>query len=502
MRNISNPHILSLLFLILLNNEAKILTVNKATTDSLQFGQNELEGKPFTILFQDERFKTYLFEKITKEEVISNQDSCLLSKNGRSVPIIYSSSPLKDKSGVLIGTVFIARDITLHKQIESELIKSKEKAEESDHLKTVFLANMSHEIRTPMNAISGFSELIEFENDEDKRRQYLKIIQNSSSNLMNLVLDIIELSRIEVGDLNLKYSDCNVHEMFVELNNVFSNELIKREKSDVQLSYILEDKYLTTHSDKNRLRQVMSNLLDNALKFTSKGTIKFTCEKKDDNLIFSVTDTGTGIPAEDQNKIFDYFTKFNYQELNNYGTGIGLSIVEKIVEKLKGRIWFKSVWGEGSSFFFSIPYIKPITDPETEFGQKVHDDSASVAAESRSKILVVEDDKTSFILIKELLKSLNVEIHHVIDGIDAIDFVKINPDTQLILMDVKLPGMNGYDATQAIKQINPGIPVIVQTAHAMLGEREKALSFGCDDYITKPLNLKKLQELVKQYLSN
>lgn len=242
-----------------------------------------------------------------------------------------------------------------HVAQKHELQDAKERAEKSDKLKSAFLANMSHEIRTPMNSILGFSELLEEETSESLRAQYLKIIQTNGDNLMKLIDDLMDLSKIEAGDLTVRYSTFSINEIFEELNQIFSNEIEKRKRSEVQLSYHLPNDNMAMYSDPYRIKQVLSNLLTNAVKFTVQGNITFDCKKVNDEFIFSVSDTGTGIPEKDQKKIFERFTKFNYNSLNSEGSGIGLSIVEKIVTILEGRIWLKSVVGEGSSFFFSIP---------------------------------------------------------------------------------------------------------------------------------------------------
>jgi signal transduction histidine kinase len=243
--------------------------------------------------------------------------------------------------------------------IKKDFIGQKERAIRSDKLKSAFLSNMSHEIRTPMNAIVGFSELLENENEYVKRHQYINIIKNSGNNLLKLISDIIDLSKIEAGDLHLNYSDFSIHDLFTEIKDIYSLELLRREKSDIQFKYILPDGDSIINSDPIRLKQVLFNLLNNAMKFTSRGSITFGCEKKKGELLFSVSDTGTGIPEEDQKKIFERFSKFNYEGLNNEGSGIGLSIVEKIVGMLKGRIWLDSEPGKGTTFFFTIPLVSP-----------------------------------------------------------------------------------------------------------------------------------------------
>jgi signal transduction histidine kinase len=241
--------------------------------------------------------------------------------------------------------------------VKMDFVRQTKRAIRSDKLKSAFLSNMSHEIRTPMNAIVGFSELLENENDYVKRHQYTTIIKNSGNNLLKLINDIIDLSKIEAGDLKLDYADFSVREMFIEIYEIYVLELIRVEKSDIKFRYSLPDGDFMIYSDQLRLKQVLFNLLNNSVKFTKKGSISFSCEKKRSELVFSVSDTGTGIPEEDQKKIFERFSKFNYQGLNSAGSGIGLSIVEKIIGLFDGKIWLKSETGIGSTFYFSIPFI-------------------------------------------------------------------------------------------------------------------------------------------------
>lgn len=390
--------------------------------------------------------------------------------------------------------------IFIMNNIKRDFIRQKEKAEKADKLKSAFLANMSHEIRTPMNAILGFSELIENEPDNEKRLYYGSIIKNSGDSLLKLINDIIDLSKIEAGDLQVTYSEFNIHVLFDEIKDIYTIELLKRGKSDVKLSCWPPDGEMMVFSDRVRVKQVICNLLNNAMKFTTQGSIKVECLLRDKELLFSVSDTGAGIPEEDQQRVFDRFTKFNYQGLNAEGTGIGLSIVQKLVLLLKGNIWFKSVWGEGSVFYFTIPYVIPVSlwKPVIENQEKM----PQIKIHSGLEILIVEDDKTSFLLLKEILRPLSLVIHHVTNGDEAVNFAKDNPPVSLILMDIELPSIDGLEASREIKKINSQIPIIAQTAYAMTGDREKALQAGCDEYITKPLNSKSLLTLVNKYLSN
>lgn len=395
-----------------------------------------------------------------------------------------------------IGCLF--EEYVLQKE---ELKQAKEKAEESDRLKSAFLANMSHEIRTPMNAIVGFSELVEFESDPAKKHQYVKIIQNSSTNLLNLIVGIVDLSKIEIGAMQLSYSNFMISEIFNELKEIYTLELIKREKPDIKLNFYLPASDIFINSDPYRIKQVISNLLGNAVKFTTSGTITFKCAKLDNELIFSVSDTGIGIPEKDQKKIFERFIKFDYHGMNNEGTGIGLSLVEKLVTLLDGKIWLKSTEGKGSTFFFSIPFTAPTSISAPVSLNNFRKKNIKGISEKKKQILIVEDDKESFFLIQEILHPFNFEINHVGDGKDAVEFVKMNPETQLILMDMRLPFMNGDEATAEIRKFNPDVLIIAQTAYAMLGDREKAIEAGCNDYLTKPLESKKLQELVTHLLN-
>lgn len=384
--------------------------------------------------------------------------------------------------------------------IKKDFINQREKAIKSDKLKSAFLANMSHEIRTPMNHIMGFSELLENEIDTQKRNQFLKIIQNSSTSLLKLINDLIDLSKIEADDLTLNCCDFSINEMFIELQAIYANQLLKKEKTNVILSYELPDNDYIICSDPLRIKQVISNLLNNALKFTASGKITYSCRKEGDELIFSVSDTGTGIPEEDKKIIFERFTKFNYSGMNTEGSGIGLSIVDKIVKLLKGRIWLESELGKGSNFHFSIPahtataVLTPMPVKSTQEEPKLAD------TQFRSAVLVVEDDTNCLYLIKEFLKTLNLNIEQVGDGKAAVEYVKLHPETLLVLMDIRLPLMDGYQATAAIREFNTKIPIIAQTANAMISDKEKALQVGCTDYLAKPLEPVKLQEMVRKYL--
>lgn len=422
---------------------------------------------------------------IDSNSPISN--SIYHSKEARSLDIYFN---------FLIYSIIL---IVLLNAIKRDFVRQKERAVRSDKLKSAFLANMSHEIRTPMNAIVGFSGLIEDENDDAVRSQYVNIIKNSSDSLLKLIDDIIDLSKIEAGDLQLVQADFSVKAMFDELESIYKLELQKKNKEHIAIEFVLPSGDIILQADPFRMRQVLMNLLNNALKFTNQGSIIVSCQKKNGELLFEVKDTGVGIPKSDQANVFDRFTKFDYHGLNNEGSGIGLSIVEKIIHLLQGSIWLESEEGKGTSFYFTIPYsaMKKVT-----FAFESPSETITLITPTNTvKILVVEDDPVSFLLLKEILKPTNYQVYHSENGKDAVEFIQKNTDVDLILMDVNLPVMNGHEATKEIRKFNPKIPIIAQTANAMSGDKEKALEAGCTDFLTKPIQAKLLLEKVSLYLS-
>jgi signal transduction histidine kinase len=410
-----------------------------------------------------------------------------LTKEARSIDIYFN---------FLIYSIIL---IVLLNSIKRDFVRQKERAVRSDKLKSAFLANMSHEIRTPMNAIVGFSGLIEDENDEALRSQYVNIIKNSSDSLLKLIDDIIDLSKIEAGDLQLIQADFSIQTMFNELESIYRLELNKKNKHAVALQFDLPSSDFILQADPFRVRQVLMNLINNAIKFTDKGHIQVACEKKNGELVFSVKDTGVGIPENDQEKIFERFTKFDYHGMNNEGSGIGLSIVEKIIHLLKGKIWLESTLNQGTTFYFTLPYsaVKKVT-----FAFETPSERITVITPTDAvKILVVEDDPVSFLLLKEIFKPTNYQIFHAENGQEGVRFAKEHADLDLILMDVNLPLLNGHDATREIRVFNPSIPIIAQTANAMMGDKEKALDAGCSDFITKPIQAKILLGKVGFFLA-
>ncbi len=386
-----------------------------------------------------------------------------------------------------------------------ELQIAKNKAEESDRLKTAFLSNMSHEIRTPMNAIIGFSHLLKDPNmTKENLNNYIDIITERGNQLLNIINDIIDISKIESGKINIHKSACNVNKLFDELYTMFYNtkELVK--KSHIELRSVKPDVYedIIINTDATRLKQILSNLIDNAIKFTQAGFVEMgysILEMNESKKIqFYVKDSGIGISQENRNLIFNRFRQIDESHTRLFGgTGIGLSISQNLAELLGGDLIVDSKKGEGSTFYLTLPYesVKIVKTPE-EISKS---DKKNINWENKT-ILITEDNPSSFLLLKIILGKTNANILHSSNGKEAVELCKTNPDINAVLMDIQLPVMNGYDATRKIKQNRKDLPVIAQTAHALAEDEIKSKKAGCDDYLTKPIQREKLFAVLSKYL--
>lgn len=476
-----------------------IVDANKAACNYYGWTREELIGKKLSeinMLSQDEI-------KMNIEKVISQKQNKFefkhRLKNGsiRDVEIISSEIEVEEQT-MLHSIIY---DITYRKQVERALIKSKEKAEESDQLKTAFLQNMSHEIRTPMNAIMGFSSLLaDCYNDKALLDQYSAIIRQRSNDLLEIIDDILNISKIESGQLTVNSEEVKLNDFFADLSDYFYGYQKRSGKEQIPFKLKAPDdtSSLAIYTDRVKLRQIFINLLSNAFKFTNKGEIEGGC-KYDTNqkLVFYVSDTGMGIPAEKQELIFERFTQLDQRSTKTVGgTGLGLSIVKGLVELLEGKIWLESEEGKGTRFYFSIPVN--IEDASLPSPPGPRQDSSYDF--SGKTLLVVEDDSDNYLLISAILAGTGVKIIHTEFGKEAVQ-IAISQSPDLILMDIRLPDLNGYMATQQIKEQNPEIRIIAQTAYAALDDRRKAFEAGCSDYISKPLIKEELLDILKKHLS-
>lgn len=384
----------------------------------------------------------------------------------------------------------------------TELIEAKEKAEESDRLKSAFLANMSHEIRTPMNGILGFLDLLqEPELDENEKANYISIMNKSGQRLLDTINDIIEVSKIEAGEIQIKKEKVILKPF---LDYYYDFFLPQVQEKDLQFQ-VVHCKSIpeALFTDKSKLNSILTNLIKNAIKFTVKGSIEFGCKSGDnDEILLYVKDTGRGIEPQKKNLIFHRFMQADPSLTRGHeGSGLGLAITKAYVDALGGRIWVDSKPGEGSCFNFTIPACK------SEMKIALPDKNANLSMNEgqvpdKLRVLIVEDDDSGFTLLQILLKPYNCMISRCVTGHEAVEFCDAHPDTDLILMDIKLPDMDGLEATRLIRQFNKKVVIIAQTAFALSGDKEKALEAGCNGYVSKPIKKDNLLTLVHEYFKN
>ncbi len=378
-------------------------------------------------------------------------------------------------------------------------------AEESDRLKSAFLANMSHELRTPMNAIIAFTNFIKDQNlSAEKREEYVNYITSAGESLLNLIDDIIDIAKIESKELAIHTARCNVTQLLNELHHIFTELKKKRNKDGIQLvldPYCLRNNVFI-ETDPYRLKQILSNLLENALKYTAKGSVEFGYVQNEKHLEFYVKDTGIGIPEDKFDFIFERFSQIDQSVEKQFGgTGLGLAITSNLVTLLGGKIWIESKVNKGSTFYFTVPFEDIQSEPySTKTSGRSPDAVSFFEYKWEGKtILVAEDEDLNYKVLESALLRTKARVLRANNGVEAVENIKGN-HIDLVLMDIQMPTMDGYKATEAIKRFNHNIPVIAQTSFAMEGEKEKCLLAGCDDYLAKPLDLNELFGKINKYI--
>jgi signal transduction histidine kinase len=398
----------------------------------------------------------------------------------------------------------LKEEIRQRKQIEKDLKIAKVAAEKTSEVKGRLLVNMSHEIRTPVNSILGFADLLTNPTiSQDDKAKYLRYVSSSSHNLLFLLDEILEHSRLESGEMEIKTDQCNIVELCSEINESFNRIKNQSGKTEIKILFDQpsegEPSFIIT--DSQRIRQVLSNLLNNSMKYTNEGSIHFGYHSDKEKIEFYVRDTGIGIAPEDIEGIFSRFKRAENQPGRTAsGTGLGLAICKTIVEKMGGRIWVESEMNVGSVFKFSLPLNLGDSTAITQSQRKPYEEVPEPEWPDKT-ILIAEDEELNFLFLREALKPTRIKIHWAKNGHESIELIKDHSEIELVLMDIKMPDMDGYEATRAIKSIRPSVPVIIQTAFALSDEKAKSLKQGGDDFITKPINRQLLLKTLSRFLT-
>lgn len=452
----------------------------------------------------------HLKEFIEKKQLIScniTKENCLM------VPALYNKEligqiyvaggerPYSENDELILKQLSTIYAISIYrKKMESELIAAKDFAEESNKLKSAFLANMSHEIRTPMNSISGFTELLKnAQLPVDTQQKYLDIIFKSSNQLLSIINNILDISKLEVGQVTLNEREFNINQLIMDTIQTISPNKIAHHQVNFKTSIPLSDMDAIVMVDGPRLQQVLTNLVSNAVKFTENGFVELGYKLENENLTFFVKDTGVGIARQYHHLIFERFGQAEEGHARNYeGAGLGLPICKGFVELMGGKIWFESEENKGSIFMFNIPYKSVV--------KKIRADNL-VAHESDyawkgKKILLVEDETFSQYFMESMLLPYGVKIVYAEDGFEALNQVRLNPDIDLILMDVRLPRLDGMEATRKIRLLGFTKVIIAQTANALPEDRKACMEAGCTDFVAKPIARVEFLTKLNKYLGS
>jgi PAS domain S-box-containing protein len=479
------------------DKDGRIEYVNKKFTEVTGYTADEVLGTKSSNLFENDLKSTggmRIMEKLSIGEIYQGE---ILSRNkdGSAYWESISIAPIKNTEGIICNYVAVMDDITLRKIMEQDLIEARERAERSDKLKDVFLQNLSHEIRTPLNAIVGFSHLLHSGSEKavEKIKEYTSIVCDSSNHLLSIVTDILTIASIQTGQETTVYEAVDLNKLGDHLYEVFLPQA-KGKGLAFTFSKPHTGGPFIINTDETKLNQILTNLLNNAIIFPHRGSIELTYRIQESHIDFLVTDTGIGIPKESQGVIFERFRQAEHSIHTNYGgTGLGLSISGSFAQMLGGTLRVESEQDKGSTFILTLPY-SPLIHTETP-GKR----TPVILTHKRLTLLVAEDEIFNFLLIKAFLKLSNIELLHAENGSEALKLCEGNPQIDLVLMDIKMPVMDGVQAFREIRKIRKDLPVIAQTAYALEKEKQEFLKAGFNDYIAKPIEKEKLLSIINAY---
>ncbi len=482
------------------NTDGTVISFNSVASEDMNGVPEDFVGKSIFDLFPKEYGNVYFerLQKAAKSDEIEVYEDTVKLPTGKKWFLSTYTRIVNSKSEVL-GIQIISQDVTKIKQSEVELKSAKEKAEESERLKSAFLANMSHEIRTPMNGILGFISLLKDPSlTTEQTNKYSEIINSSGKRLLDTINDIIDISKIEAGEVKITEEETSLSNI---LDEVFSFHLPEATRKGLSLSYKTYpagDQTIVI-TDNHKLVGILSNIIKNAIKYTEKGTIEFGYKLKNEVVEFFVEDTGIGIPNNRIQAIFNRFEQADIEDKKAYeGSGLGLAIAKAYVEMLGGKIDVKSEDGKGSIFKFTIPNNINVEKEIADIPLPIGNDTSRI---KELNLLIAEDEDVSSELLLAYFKDIINNIRIVKNGEEAIEACKQDSEIDLILMDVKMPKMDGYIATHEIRKFNKELIIIAQTAYSLPGDREKAINAGCNDYITKPIDKNRLIEVINRHLS-
>ncbi len=475
--------------LFYMNRDGVYLGVNKAFERFYGITKESMIGKKiFELPFEADPFERSLSDQaiFSGKEQQQILERTIQFKDGSLREAIITKSPFPDSSNQIDGLIGIVMDITERKSMERDLVNAKEKAEESDKLKTSFLNNLSHEIRTPLNAIIGFAELLEMGYPPEQQEKFIRTINSNSEQLLHIIDDVLAISRMDSESMPLETFRFNVKDLLLDLRDTFEPEAGQK-----SLDLILEEAPdIAVEADKGKIRQVLSGLISNALKYTEQGSIHFGCEQRNNELLFYAKDTGMGIPEAEQQKIFDRFYRGDDAQMKAIrGNGLGLSIAKGLVELMQGELFLQSKPGKGSKFSFTIP---------VKVSQQLYEKPVAVktSALSFDRILVAEDETDNFELIKFSLEPICQHIDHAHSGNEVLGLVE-NNRYDVVLMDLKMPVMDGFEATKVLHNKHPQIPVIALSAFQQTEDKIRAREAGCVAFLEKPLQIEQLYKVLR-----